>query len=444
MRTNPLFRVLVAATRLASRGHRTPERGAVLVHTAIAMVALIAFNGLVIDYGILWLARRQAQNSADAAAMAGAISLGLVDFDDKDLAKTSALNTAAQNLIWGETPDITDADVTFPPCPPGSPGAGSDACIRVDVYRNQTGGPASVTPKPLPTFFGNLFAVTEQGVKATATAEVLWGAAADCVKPFAIPDKWLEKNPVDVPVDEFWDEPRSFEAYEQTGNNKGAKLVPADLYEPPQSLQPPGVINTTGPAGTGFTPTSVVSGGGDYGRLITLKNGNPQDAIAPGWYFPVVINPSEGPGGDNYRDNIATCDSTRIQPGDLLDTEPGNMVGPTQQGIQILMDNENAGAVWDTTLNAPVGCKSSDPITGICVKSSRIVAIPVFNPDEYDSGRASGRQVIQITKVIGFWIEGISGGGDVTGRVMFYPTEWNEGDDINKEAAFVISIALVR
>ena len=41
------------------------ERGAVLVHVAIALVALIAFNGLVIDYGILWLARRQAQNSAD-------------------------------------------------------------------------------------------------------------------------------------------------------------------------------------------------------------------------------------------------------------------------------------------------------------------------------------------------------------------------------------------
>jgi hypothetical protein len=417
------------------------ERGAVLTQVAIAMVGLIAFNGLVIDYGVLWLARRQAQNSADAAAMAGAVSLGFVDFDDKNLAKQSALNTAMENFVFGETPDVTLADITFPPCPPGSPGEGTDACIRVDVFRNQR------TPaKALPMFFGNLFGVTTQGVKATATAEVLWGAAADCVKPFAIPDKWIEMRPTPVDPEDFWDEPRSFEAYEQNGPTKGSLLTPHDIYEPPQSLQPPGVTNVYGPAGTGFTAESVTTGG-DYGRTVTLKNGNPNQAIAPGWYFPVVLDPDgEGGGGDVYRENIADCDSTRIRPGDLLPTEPGNMVGPTVQGIEELMAEENAPnvAYWDTTKNAPVGCKISDPITNVCLKSSRIVAIPVFNPDEYDSGRASGRQDIQITKIIGFWIEGIANNGDVTGRIMFYPTTWNEGDDIDKDAAFVVNIALVR
>src|SRR5262245_10653135 len=115
---------------------RRRERGAVLVQMAIAMVGLISFSALVIDYGVLWAARRQAQNAADAGAMAAAVSLGYVDFGNQALARTAAINTARANFIWGAVPDITDADVTFPPCPPGSPIPSSNACVRVDVFRN--------------------------------------------------------------------------------------------------------------------------------------------------------------------------------------------------------------------------------------------------------------------------------------------------------------------
>ena len=59
---------------------RRGERGAVLVNAAIAMIGLISFSALVVDYGILWSARRQAQNAADAGAMAAAVSLGLRGF----------------------------------------------------------------------------------------------------------------------------------------------------------------------------------------------------------------------------------------------------------------------------------------------------------------------------------------------------------------------------
>ena len=84
-------------------------------------------------------------------------------------------------------PDVTPGDVTFPVCPPGSPGAGTNSCIRVNVFRNQR-----ADGNPLPTFFGRLLDINEQGVRATATAEVMFGDSTDCVKPFAIPDKWLE------------------------------------------------------------------------------------------------------------------------------------------------------------------------------------------------------------------------------------------------------------
>src|SRR5215217_8324156 len=127
------------------------QRGAVLVNAAIAMIGLFSFSALVIDYGILWSARRQAQNAADAGAMAAAVSLAYVDFDNQPLARTAAINTARANFVWGTVPDIVDSDVTFPPCPPGSPGAGANACVRVDVFRNQRAG-----GNPLPTIFGHL------------------------------------------------------------------------------------------------------------------------------------------------------------------------------------------------------------------------------------------------------------------------------------------------
>src|SRR5688572_26267915 len=160
-----------------TRNNLASERGAVLVHVAIALVGLMAMSTFVIDYGVMWAARRQAQNAADAAALAGAISLAYVDFGNQNLARQSALDVAVLNNVWGQVPDVTPADVTFPICPAGAPGAGTNSCIRVDVFRNQRAGGS-----PLPTFFGRLVGVNEQGVRATAMAEALFGNVTDCVK----------------------------------------------------------------------------------------------------------------------------------------------------------------------------------------------------------------------------------------------------------------------
>ena len=58
------------------------ERGAVLVQTGIALIGLLAMGTFSVDYGMLWVSRRQAQNAADAAALGGAISLAYGDPDD--------------------------------------------------------------------------------------------------------------------------------------------------------------------------------------------------------------------------------------------------------------------------------------------------------------------------------------------------------------------------
>ena len=54
---------------------RLNERGSILIAVAVCLVGLIAFSALVVDYGVLWVSRTQAQAAADAGALAGAISI---------------------------------------------------------------------------------------------------------------------------------------------------------------------------------------------------------------------------------------------------------------------------------------------------------------------------------------------------------------------------------
>ncbi len=50
------------------------ERGQALIVIVLSIVALVAVTGLAVDGGIVYASRRQAQNAADAAAMAGALA----------------------------------------------------------------------------------------------------------------------------------------------------------------------------------------------------------------------------------------------------------------------------------------------------------------------------------------------------------------------------------
>src|SRR5213592_3728908 len=63
-------------------GRGTCERGAVLIQVAISILALTAFTTFVVDYGVLWVARGQAQNAADAGALAGATARAFDDVAD--------------------------------------------------------------------------------------------------------------------------------------------------------------------------------------------------------------------------------------------------------------------------------------------------------------------------------------------------------------------------
>ena len=63
---------------------------------------------------------------------------------------------------------------------------------------------------PLPTFFAQLVGITDAGRRATATARVVAGNSANCMRPWAVVDRWNELGaggpaPCDAPDDRLFD-----------------------------------------------------------------------------------------------------------------------------------------------------------------------------------------------------------------------------------------------
>jgi hypothetical protein len=385
------------------------DRGAVLVHVAIALVAVLAFTVFVIDFGALWVSRRQAQNAADAGALAGALGLAFdnpLDRGPGGPAVRSALGVARRNYVWGQAPSVLESDVTFVTCPDGSPD-----CVRVDVYRNTDRG------NPLPVFMGPLLGLESQNIRATATAESHIANASSCLKPWGLADKWAEHYPVDGAP---WTPTSTFDKYDARGN-----LLPnPDVYIPPSAAG----------SGTSFTLEA------DYGIQARLKVGSPSEAITPGWFSPLRLT---GTGGSEYRTNISGCAGQKWGIADEIPIEPGNMVGPTRQGVQDLIDLD-PGAHW-------VGGLS--PIAGSCVTagtcpqftmSPRIVAVPVFDVDVFVSSRHSGHARVVVRNILGFFIDGFQG-NDVLGHLMTGPGIYDpELGPVPPGAAFLRAVWLVR
>ena len=196
----------------------------------------------------------------------------IVDMDDQALARRARSTWQRLNEVWGEAPDITDrATSPFPLCPPGSPGAGTNACIRVDVFRNQRAG-----GNPLPTFFGTARRRhragrprDRDGRSAVRRFDRLRQAVRDSRQVAgASATTWARRAGAKTT--------RS-SATCRTATIAAQLLTPADYYESPGA---PG--GQYGPNGTGFTRESVGLGGGDYGRRIMLKAGNPQSGDRAG------------------------------------------------------------------------------------------------------------------------------------------------------------------
>src|SRR5207248_9255648 len=92
------------------------ERGMSFVFIGLGFTAFLAATTLAVDVGLFMTARSQAQNAADAGALAGVTALAFNDFNNRSAsgpAVQSAINTAAVNKVAGGAPSVLPADVTF-------------------------------------------------------------------------------------------------------------------------------------------------------------------------------------------------------------------------------------------------------------------------------------------------------------------------------------------
>jgi hypothetical protein len=88
-------------------------------------------------------------------------------------------------------------------------------------------------------------------------------------------------------------------------------------------------------------------------------------------------------GGQEYRWNIANCNTTIYHWRDPLTQEPGAMQGPTLQGAEDLIARDPA-RVWDTVKSKKVMGSAFG------TKSPRVFPIPLYDPEIYDRRHAHG------------------------------------------------------
>jgi Flp pilus assembly protein TadG len=327
------------------------RRGSTLILLCFVLVVMFAFAVIAVDGAILMASKTELQAAADAAALAGAS--GLLT-GSQDEAVQRAIDFAGFNKAVEEdhTPVvITGDDVSFPE---------SDVC-RVRTHRT------AATGDGLRTYFVRVInpGSTTSDMTAVAAARGYDVCGSKCIKPWAIPDRWEDADADGEPDPGEYDEV-------VTG------------YQAPR----------------------------DVGERVVLKVGNPHQTVAPGIFYPVDFPPLDNEdgikpytGANWYEQWISECEPFIVEPGDRLQLEPGNMVGPTMHGMEDLISLD-PGAYWDS------GTKSIK--NSAFGESPRIGIVPFFDPTLPPT---SGRNWVTVVKLGAFFIEDVQG-GDVTGRFV--------------------------
>ena len=260
--------------------------------------------------------------------------------------------------------------------------------------------------------------ITSQDVRATATAQVITGNAVECMKPWAIADKWDENWENGAPNTGPWTPDSVFDKYKKQGSDMvpDPAVTTPDVYIAPTATDP----------GTGFTPFDADGNPtADYGLQLTLKIGSFRGpslvGLVPGARSAERRRDSSGSGGADYRNNIANCNRDRLPDWRHAhrDSEQGNMVGPTKQGVEgggpggMGLTQKDPGATWNASTKSfrAAARRVSAPTASTTRRSPRIVPVPLFDIDAFFAGSPNGKTSVTITNIMGFFIEGMGGSG---------------------------------
>jgi len=358
------------------------QRGAVMVIVAGSMIALLSAVALAVDVGMLTVARTESQQVADGAALAGAGAL-ILSPDNVSFAKSEAIKFSQQNEIRGDQAIVLLDDVVVDTV--------RDR-VTVHVVRTQERG------NPVGTFFARIFGVNTVNISTYATAEASPAAAINCLLPLAVPDRWYEAG--------------------GPGND------PTDFNPEDDDEYIPWMNTSTDPATLNSEFTGYTAD--DIGKQIVIKSNSANGGLNPSWYYP--WRPPGQAGGSDYRTNINSCVDKTIQfaIGTEVDAEPGNMVGPTKQGFQDLID-QDPHATWNNTMQCitnDVDALSSD--ADACRSSPRVRPIPLFDPSK---SPLNGAHPFKFTNFAGIFVEGFQGNNVIArwiGYTALRPASPNE------------------
>ncbi|MDH3732973.1 MAG: Tad domain-containing protein [Gemmatimonadota bacterium] len=334
------------------RGLGRDDRGAIGVFVAVGMTVFIGSAAIAIDMGHVMNARAESQRVADLSALAGAAAFihatGNADVVARDWAEQFAANNTVDRTSVAIN-KISDVDVDL-----------VNEQVRVTVHHTVARG------NPIATIFARVLGINSVDVVTTAVAEASPASGVSCVLPLMLPDRWTENGA-----------PGSLNFYDDG----------IDYYE---AWNPDGSNASTF---TGYSQSNI-------GDTIQIKHNTGPGYPNESWYYPIAAGGLVG--GANYKEHIYTCPDVEFSYyiGQQIPTEPGNMVGPTKQGFQELID-QDLGALWDPGQNCIV-----DVIGGTCRGSPRLRPMPMFDPTVAPD---PGRQDATITNFAGIFVVGTQG-----------------------------------
>jgi hypothetical protein len=372
---------------------RRDERGQSLALIAVTIGALMGMVALVIDLGILYVARREARTAADASALAGAKEFLLKSPVAAAVphAYDSAMAYARRNYI--QNTFIDSSEVTIQVIP-------ADQKVWVRIERQGIG-----------LFFARLLGRDFATVNAAAAAAAMPAGAAQCVAPFAVPDAWNDADD-DTNNNKVWDGTEQW-AY---GDD------PNDYYKPFNS-NPAALPAETG-YGSGFRNGQVSGITDDYGLPMRLKFQDPAQAPTSGFFYPFRIGSNTG--ANLYRSAISGCDTQVVPLGVPVDIEDGNKKGPTLFGVEDAIEQDSL-AYWDASTNTVIGSTYGSA----WLKSPRVKIVPLYSPDQiatiHGQYSGGGHATLIFNNFALIWLDGIQSVGTgtnstdyVLGRFLYY------------------------
>jgi Flp pilus assembly protein TadG len=137
-------------------------------------------------------------------------------------------------------------------------------------------------------------------------------------------------------------------------------------------------------------------------QTVTLKLAPAQGSVGPGNWEPLAMGytPNADPGGANYKANLENGYDSTINIGDQIYTETGNLVGPTQQGINYRLSQgsttDSGGTATNHTLNDP-----------------RVIEIPLVNFSDIN-----GSSQVPVMGFAELWISSVDGAGNITAEFI--------------------------